>query len=160
MSPDSSSSSERRRLARAVSVRLLSTRASMFEQSRASASSTTGASRCSNAQGSARSCATACLASSPALCNAASIQIASAIHGGGAAAGLRRMLANRVAPARGSARPASAAVQTATSRRWRMTGTTRRGAARRDRRRPSAPAALRNQRTGVVDGCGRTIKRS
>ena len=57
---------------------------------------TTGASRCSNAQGSARSCAAGCLASSPALCNAASIQIASAIHGGGAADGLRRMLANRV----------------------------------------------------------------
>src|ERR1039457_1334724 len=53
------------------------------------------------------------------------------------------------APDRLSSRPDPAAGQTATSRRWHTTGTTRRGAVRPNRYRLSGQAAVRNHRTEV-----------
>src|SRR5450756_657485 len=53
------------------------------------------------------------------------------------------------APDRSSIRPDPAAGQTATSRHWHTTGTTRRGAVRPNRYRLSGQAAVRNHRTEV-----------
>src|SRR5512141_2761691 len=91
---DSSLRSERRRQSRADSFRLRNARASMLDQSSASACSTTGANSCSNAQGSVWPNAAIDAAFLVGLCIAASIHMASSIHAGFAAEALRRTVAN------------------------------------------------------------------